>query len=235
MVRGPAAVLTAYAGAFLYFELAPSLPTLGGGDATTIVCGVTGMAALALGVLTLLPARDALSLLALLLVGGGLLAGALQVADAGPAANVPKLLFAAALGMLLARLLDTPPVVVAVPLFVAGIELAGALGQPGSPLVHHDGHMVNFITFSLPRWGSREAGQVAMSDMLFLGFYAAAAWRYGFRPRATAAGLYLGLAATLVVGVALGRALPVLPGLAVGLLAPNLDRIPPLLRRGDGA
>lgn len=235
MVRGPAAVLTAYAGAFLYFELAPSLPSPGGGDATTIVSGAAGMAALALGVLTMVPARDSLSLLALLLVGGGLLAGALQVAEAGPAANVPKLLFAAALGMLLARLLDTPPVVVAVPLFVAGIELAGALGQPGSPLVHHDGDTVNFVTFSLPQWGSRDAGQLAMSDLLFLAFYAAAAWRYGFRPRATAAGLCLALGATLVAGVALGHALPVLPGLALGLLAPNLDRIAPLVRRSDRA
>ena len=231
MVRGPAAVLTAYAGAFLYCELAPSLPAPGDGEVTTIVSGAVGMAVLALGVLVLVPARDSVGFLALLVAGGGLLAGALQVADAGAAATVAKLLFAAALGMLLARLLDTPPVVVAVPLFLAGIEVAGALGQPGSPLVHQDGQTANFVTFSLPRWGMPGVQQLAMSDMLFLAFYASAALRYGFRPRATAAGLGLALVATLVAGVVFGRSLPLLPGLAVGLLAPNVDRIAPLLGR----
>ena len=235
MVRGPAAVLTAYAGAFLYFELAPSLPDLGDGELTTVVCGAVGMALLALAALLLLPARDSVALQALLVAGGGLLAGALQVASGGPAANVPKLLFAAALGMLLARLLDTPPVVVAVPLFLAGVEVAGALAQPGSPLVHQDGQMVDFVTFSLPHWGTTQAGQLALSDMVFLAFYASAARRYGFRPRATPAGLGLALAATLLVGVAAGRSLPLLPGLAVGLLVPNLDRVAPLLRRGESA
>ncbi|MDQ6749671.1 MAG: hypothetical protein M3Z33_02770 [Actinomycetota bacterium] len=234
MVRGPAAVLTAYAGALLYFEIAPSLPALRDGDITTIASGALGMAALALGVFTLVPARQETGLLVVLLAGGGLLAGALQVADAGPAAEVAKLLFAGVLGMLLARALDTPAVIIAVPLFVAGIELAGVLGAPGAPLVHRHAEMVNFVTFPLPRWGGGGASQLAMSDLVFLGFYVSAAWRYGFRRRATAVGLSIALLGTLVAGVALGQELPVLPALALGLLAPNLDRLKPLLSGRGG-
>jgi len=233
VVRGPSAVLIAYAGALLYFAFAAVLPGLGDSDATTIVSGAAGMAALGLGVLALVPARDETGLLILLLAGGGLVAGAMQVAHAGSGANVAKLLFVGAAGMLLARALDTPAVIVAVPVFVAGIELAGALGQAGSPLIHHQTDMVNFVTFALPRWGGGGASQLAMSDVLFLAFYISAAWRYGFRRRPTAVALYLGLFGALVAGVAFGRELPVLPGLAAAILVPNLDRIRPLLATRD--
>ena len=235
MVRGPAAVLTASAGALLYLELAASLPALGDDDLTTIVGGCAGLAVVVLVVLALVAARDAVVLLALLATGGGLVAGALQVAQAGAAASASKLLFAGALGMLLARLLDTPPVIVAVPLFVAGIALAGTLGSSGSPLVHDHAHMADFVTISLPRWGGRGETQLSLADVIFLAFFAAGAWRYGFRRRITAAGLYIGLGATLAAGVAAGRELPVLPGLAVGLLVPNLDRVVAMMRRRDEA
>jgi hypothetical protein len=231
VVRGPAAVLTASAGALLYLELAPSLPAPGDDDLTTLVGGCAALVVVALVVLALVEARNAVVLLALFATGGGLVAGALQVAQAGAAADAAKLLFAGALGMLLARLLDTPPVIVAVPVFVAGIALAGTLSSSASPLVHDQSQMADFVTISLPRWGGRGETQLSLSDVIFLAFFAAGAWRYGFRRRATAAGLFLGLGATLAAGVAAGRELPVLPGLAVGLLAPNIDRVLALLQR----
>jgi len=69
--------------------------------------------------------------------------------------------------------------------------------------------------------------------VIFLGFYASAAWRHGLRRTATAVGLVLGLIAAVVAGVLSNRALPVLPALALGLLLPNLDRLGPLLRAED--
>jgi hypothetical protein len=160
------------------------------------------------------------------------LAGALQAAHAGPEANVAKVLFAAALGMLLARAFDTPPVVVAVPLLVAGIDIASVLAGPSSVLIHQQPRVVDFVTFSLPLWDGRGSSQLGLSDLVFLAFYASAAWRYGFRRRATAAGLVLGLVAALTAGVLTHSALPVLPALALGLLVPNLDRVGPVLRGG---
>jgi hypothetical protein len=191
------------------------------------------MAALTLCALALVPARDEAAALALVAAGGGLLAGALSTTHAGPGANVAKLLFAGALGMLLARALDTPLVLLAVPIFVAGIDVASVIAGPSSVLIHQQPRIVDFVTFSLPRWGGHGAGQLGMSDLVFLAFYASAAWRHGFRRTATGVGLFLGLVATLVAGVATGEALPVLPALALGLLLPNLDRIGALLRAAE--
>jgi hypothetical protein len=63
--------------------------------------------------------------------------------------------------------------------------------------------------------------------------FAAWALRYGFRRRATIAGLTLGLVGALALGLLLDRTIPALPLLAAGYLLPNLDRIPALLRYAD--
>jgi hypothetical protein len=73
VVRGPAALLVAYAAALAYFALAGSLPDLGDRDATAIVSGGVAMLALAACTFTLLPARDELPALVALAAGGLLL------------------------------------------------------------------------------------------------------------------------------------------------------------------
>ena len=123
MVRGPSALLGAAAGALAYFLLAPLFHDIGDGDGATLVAGGVGLVLLGLLALSLLAVRDSLLALVPIGLGCGLLAGALEVAEVGAAANVPKAVFAAAAGLVLARLLALPVVVVAVPVFVAAIDV----------------------------------------------------------------------------------------------------------------
>jgi hypothetical protein len=63
--------------------------------------------------------------------------------------------------------------------------------------------------------------------------FAAWAWRFGLRRRATVAAMVGGLVAALWLSVALDTAIPALPLLAAGYLLPNLDRLLDLLRGRD--
>jgi hypothetical protein len=232
VVRGPAAVLVAYAVALAYFALAGSLPDLGDRDATAIVAGSVAMVVLAACTFSLLPARDELPALVALAAGGLLLGGALTAAGVDAGANVAKVLFAASAGMLLAAWLSLPQLVVVIPIFVAGVDIASVLSGPTSVLLRENSPALDYLSFTVPAWGGG-AEQLGVSDLIFLGFYAAAAWRHGLRRAATAAGLVLGLVAAVVAGVLSDRPLPVLPALALGLLLPNVDRLGPLLARDD--
>jgi hypothetical protein len=233
VARGPAAVLAAYAAALVYFALADSLPALATTDATAIVSGAVAMVALAACTLTLLPARDEPAALLALAAGGLLLGGALTATGADPGANVAKALFAASAGMLLAAWLSLPQLVVLIPVFVAAIDVVSVLAGPTSVLLRERSPAVDYLSFSIPAWGGG-GEELGVSDLVFLGFYASAAWRHGLRRTATAVGLVLGLIAAVVAGVLTDRTLPVLPALALGLLVPNLDRLGPLLRTDDG-
>lgn len=232
MVRGPSALLAAAGGGIAYLLLAPALPDLGDGEAAVLVPGSIGLALIGVLALCLIDLRDSAPLAALLGLGAALLAAAMTVAEAGAVADVPKALFAAAVGVILARLLATPAVVLAVPLFVAAIDLWGVSSGPTSRLLVRESGEVDFLAFAIPAWGGGEVGRLGISDVIFLAFFAALAWRYGLRRLVTGAALVGALVAVLVAEVAIDRALPVLPFLAAALLVPNLDRLPGLFRMG---
>ena len=116
---------------------------------------------------------------------------------------------------------------------------AAVLTSPVAALAAYAAALVYFaLADSLPALGTTDATAIAsklgVADVVFLGFYASAAWRHGLRRTATAIGLLLGLVAAVVAGVLTDRTLPVLPALALGLLLPNLDRLGPLLSTDDG-
>jgi len=230
VVRGPSALLAAAGGGIAYLLLAPALPDLGEGEAAVLVPGSIGLALLGVLALCLVDLRDSAPLAALLGLGAALLAAAMTVADAGAVADVPKALFAAALGVVLARVLATPAVVLAVPLFVAAIDVWSVSSGPTSRLLEQDSGAVDFLAFAIPAWGGGEVGRLGISDIVFLAFFAALAWRYELRRLVTGTALVGALVLALVVEVAVDRALPVLPFLAAALLLPNLDRLPGLLR-----
>jgi hypothetical protein len=88
----------------------------------------------------------------------------------------------------------------------------------------------------MPAWGHLgSAGQLGVSDAVFLSMFAAWALHFGFRRTATIVGLVLGLIGSLVLSLVLDRAIPALPLIAVGYLVPNIDRVPWLVlhQRGD--
>ena len=148
-------------------------------------------------------------------------------------ADVTKALFAAALGMLLAWALDEPAVVVAVPLFVAGIDIASVSGGPSELLARDSSRAGEFLSLYLPAWGGGRAGVLGLADLIFLAFFAASAWRFDLRRRATGIALMLALPATVVIQVELDLTVPAQPVLAAALLHPNLDLLPGMLARTD--
>jgi len=218
--------------AFVYFAVAPALPELPAGDARVLVAGGVGMLMIAATALSLVPARDTTIGPLLILLGTGLLVGALNAGGVGSNANVVEAMLAAALGLLFARALSTPLIAIAVPLFVAAIDIWSVASGPSKELFEAPGDRVDALSFDIPSWGDGESiGRLGLSDAVFLAMFAAWAYRYNFRRTATIAGLVLGLIGSLVLGVLLDTTIPALPLIAAGYLLPNLDRIGAVLRQ----
>lgn len=229
MVRRPAALLALPLAAFAYFLAAPLLPGLPAGRPAVVAAGIAGLLAAAAAALALLPARDTVVGPLLVLGGAGLVAAALNVVEVGAAANVPEIFVGAALGLVLARALGTPAVALAVPVLVAAIDVAGALGASAAPPPEVDSGGGELLSLVLPGWGGAgPAGRLALGDVVFLAMFAAWAWRFGVRRAATVAGLVAGLVSALVLE-ALGIAAPALALLAAGYLLANADRLVALL------
>ncbi len=223
--------------ALAYFLAAPALPALPAGDTTAVVAGGIGLLMVALSTLAIVPAAESLFGPLLIALGAGLLVGALNASGAngvGAGANVAEALLAGAIGLLFARWLATPVIAIAVPIFVAAIDIWSVASGPTAKLLDNGTDRVDPLSFDLPAWGAMgSAGHLGLSDALFASMFAGWAWTYGLRRRATLVGLALGLVASLGLGLLLHRAIPALPLLAAGYLLPNLDRIPALLHR-DG-
>lgn len=224
--------------AFVYFLAAPALPGLPAGDVTTIVCGGLGLVFVSATTLALLPARETLIGPLLIILGCGLLVGALNSEGAqgvGAGANVFEALLASAVGLLLARFFEHPMSGVAVPLFAAAVDIASVWNGPSSRLLEGGTQAADPLSFDLPAWGDAgSAGHLGVSDAVFLSVFASWAARYGFRLKTTLVGMVLGLLAALVLSLTLDRAIPALPLIAAGYLLPNLDRIGRLLSNAKG-
>ncbi|MDP2712448.1 MAG: hypothetical protein Q8O56_14635 [Solirubrobacteraceae bacterium] len=230
----PAIVFAIPLAALAYFLAAPALPALPAGDATILVAGSVGLLVVAASTLALLPARETLIGPLLIVLGAGLLVAALNADGArgvGAGANVAEALLASAVGLLLARWLAAPPAIfVAVPLFVAAIDIWSVAAGPTSRMVSGGTERVDPLSFDLPAWGTGGgAGHLGLSDAVFLSLFAAWAWRIGFRRAPTLVGMVLGLVGALMLSVALDEAVPALPFIAAGFLLPNLDRVGALL------
>jgi hypothetical protein len=234
--RRPGPVTLAFAvpiAAFVYFLAAPALPALTPGDVTILVAGSIGVLLVAGTTLALLPARDTLIGPLLIILGSGLLVGALNVDGVngvGAGANVFEALLASAVGLIFARLFEVPMSAVAVPLFAAAVDVVSVWNGPTARLVENGTDRVDPLSFDFPAWGdSGSAGHLGLSDAVFLSMFAAWGERYGFRRRLTLLGMALGLLAAPALSVAFDQAIPALPLIAAGYLLPNLDRIGRLL------
>jgi hypothetical protein len=221
--------------AFAYFLSAPALPALPAGEATILVAGSIGLLLVATCTLVLLAAYETLIGPLLIALGAGLLVAALNSDGAhgvGAGANVFEALLAGAAGLLFARWLAAPAIAVAVPLFVAAIDVLSFAFGPTSRLLDEGTPRVDALSFDLPAWGDAgSAGHLGFSDAFFVALFAAWAWRLRLRRRATIAGLLLGLLGALALSVALDRAVPALPFVAAGYLLPNADRLRASLAR----
>ena len=231
MVRRPAAVLIGvYAATLAWLLIVPALPAIGSADAAVLAAGLPALALLGGCVVAAGPVSDGMPWLILFAAGGAILGAALTEAGADAAASLFKALFAAGAGLAAARLIATPAVAVAVPVFLAGVGIASTLGSDAPPLMHGETPVSDLFVCPIPAFGGGTAGYVSLVDLVFLAFFTGCAWRLPLRRDATALALVAALPAALAVSVAAGQAVSALPFLALALLAPNAGRLPGLLR-----
>jgi hypothetical protein len=254
VVRGPAAVLTppgdpprratwraaapliVTAAAWVYFLIPKLLPAISDDDASRTVAGAVAtllIVVVAAGVATL---ADAPIVVPLILLGAALVTGALNAAGVGAAATVPETVTYSCVGVLFAVWLEAPALALAIPLFVAGIEVISVLGASTHTVAHGSVHGGHPFSLDLPDWhNGLTAARLGLADVVFAGVYAAYARRLGLRFAASAIGMAVGLAVGLGLSVSLNSALPELPFLGAGFLLPNVDRLPGLFRpTGEG-
>lgn len=220
--------------ALLYFLAAPAFPGLQDGDQEVLIAGSAGLLMVAMATLCIVPAYETFFGPLFIALGAGLLVATLNVSGVGAGANVCEAMVGGAIGLLFARALAEPMIAIAVPVFVAAIDIWSVAAGPTEQLLEANDDRTDALSFDIPAWGDEgSVGSLGVSDAIFLAMFAAYAFRFGFRRGATLVCLALALVASLVLSIVLDEAVPALPLIAAGYLLPNLDRIPAVLRRGE--
>jgi hypothetical protein len=236
VVRGPAAVLVAVlalAAAQIYFLVPQALPVITPVDTSVFVACSCAIIAIYLCIAVTMPLSDVPPLLWLLAIGAFLLVAGLNVADVGAASTPIEAVAYAAAGALFAIGLLTPALALALPVFVAGIDVLSTFAGGPSELLANAGQTQpgDPLSLELPDWGNGlPAGRIGISDAVFAGVFLLFARRFGLRPRATAAGLAAASIIATALRVWLDRAIPVLPLMAAAYFLVNADRLPALVR-----
>ena len=237
MVRGPAALL-AVVGAFLaYVLVAPELPQLHPPELSALVACAVGLTFVVAVVAGLAAVADSPLALAPAVLGSGLLVAALDANDVGAAATPFEVVLFCCLGIAFAVVFDAPALGVALPLFLAAIDIAQAHGGGSVGLFTlSTSKPGDALTLELPDWGTGlAAARLSAPDVVFLGAFAAYARRLGLRERAAEAGMFLGLLVAVASEVLLASELPTIALMAVCYLAPIVELIGALFARpADG-
>ena len=233
MVRGPAALLAVVGAALAYFLAAPHLPQLHPPELSALVaCGV-GLTFVVAIVAGLVAVADAPLALVPALAGAGLLVAALDANDAAAAATPFEAVLFGCLGVAFAVAFDTPALAIALPLFVAVIDIVQARsGGSAGLFALTTSRPGDALTLELPDWGTGlAAARMSVPDIVFLAAFAAYARRLGMRERAAELGMLVALLAAVASEVLLDSELPTVALIAVGYLIPNVDRIGSLFAR----
>jgi hypothetical protein len=230
VVRGLSAVLAVLGAALAYFLIAPSLGAPHSGETAVFLAGAAGLVAVGACGLAIAGAWDEPFVLLMLVLGAGIVGASLTDVDAPAVENVTKAVAASALGLLFAFGLRSATAFLGVALLVAGIDLVTALTGPADTLQTTTG-AVDALGFAFPMWGvPGGVVEVGISSLVFLGFFAGSAWRFGFRRTLTTAAMLAALVAAVALAVKVDRTVPATAALSLAVLLPNLDRIAPALR-----
>ncbi|MGZ6642788.1 MAG: hypothetical protein ACXVFT_13250 [Solirubrobacteraceae bacterium] len=210
------------------------LPQLHPDELAALVGSAVGIALVVAVVGGLVAAADVRPALALALLGAGLVAGALDAAGARAAATPFEAVLYGCAGVAFAIVLDAPALALALPLFVAGIDvIAIAGGSPSASFGLAAGRPGDALGLELPDWGAGvAAGRIGIPEVVFLAAYATYAHRLRLRERAAVAGMALGLLIAAAGEILAGARLPTLALIGAGFLVPNVDRLRALAVRG---
>jgi hypothetical protein len=219
------------AAAWVYFLCPKLLPAIHDDETSRIVAASLAtmlIVMVAAGVATL---SDAPLVVPLVLLGSALIAGAMNAANVGAAATVPETVVYACIGILVALWLDAPALVLAIPVFVAGIEIIGVLSGGTHSVAYGALRGGDPLTLELPDWhNGLSAARLGLADIVFVGIYATYARRLNLRFVAGAIGMAIGLSLGLALSIAENTGLPELAFLGAGFLLPNIDRVLALFR-----
>jgi hypothetical protein len=233
VVRGPAALLAVVGAALAYVLVAPELPELHPPELSALVaCGV-GLTFVVAIVAGLVAMADTPVALAPALIGAGLLVAVLDVNEVAAAATPFEAILFACAGIAFAVVLDTPGLAIALPLFVAVIDIVQARsGGAAGLFTLSTPRPGDALTLELPDWGTGlAAARLSVPDVVFLAAFAAYARRLGLRERAAEVGMLLALLVAVASEVLLDSELPTVALIAVGYLIPNVDRVGSLFAR----
>jgi hypothetical protein len=147
----------------------------------------------------------------LAVLGGGLLTATLNVAGLRVGATPAEVVLWGALGVLFSRVFSVGALVIAVPVLLAGIELASGAGGPSAPAEAGDP-----LTLAFP-----DERRLELAPLVFAAAYGAWAQRFGLRTGVTC----VALGAVLFASVARDGELPTATLLGLALLLANLDRL----------
>lgn len=219
--------------ALAYVLVAPSLPELHPAELAALIASVIGLVLVVAIIVCLVPLADAKIALLPAIVGTGIFVAALDANDvAGGATPLEAALFAC-VGIAFAVYLDTPALALALPLFVAAIDIGQAStgGSAGvfalSPTKPGD-----LLSLDLPDWGNGlAAARLSVAHVVFIAAFATYARRLNLRERASELAMLAGLLVAAVCDILLDTDLPSLALVAGGYLLANLDRWRPLLTR----
>lgn len=206
--------------AVAYLSVAPALPA-SGSDGLRLDAAIGTFWVLA-AVLAVAPLAEAWPAATLLLVGAGLLAAAFDQVDARAGASVPEALAWAAGGLLFARAFGTAALAVAVPLLLAGLDIAGVIGS--TAVLDDIARAGDPLTLEIPAWGGGQAAVLPALEAGVLGALAAWTSRHGFRTPWTA----IFMLEAAVLAVVLG--LPAIALVVAAYLLVNADRAAHALR-----
>jgi hypothetical protein len=233
LVRGPAALLALLGAAVAYFLVAPELPQLHPPELSALVaCGV-GLTFVVAIVAGLVAVADVPLALVPAVAGAGLLVAALDLNDAAAGATPFEAVLYGCLGVGFAVVFDTPALAIALPLFVAIIDIVQARsGGSAGVFALTTSRPGDALTLELPDWGTGlAAARLSAIDVVFLAAFAAYARRLNLRERAAELGMLIGLLVAVASEVLLDSELPTVALIAVGFLVPNIDRIGSLFPR----
>lgn len=201
-----------------------------------------GLAMVALVVLVLLHGRQLVHvaspvLLVLALFGGGITWAAVEAASLPLVANGGRLLFAAALGALLARYVERASWIVGLALLAAIVDLWSVYSDSGVTNRVLDsaegggGRLLDLLLFTGPVVDGSPLFAMGVTDLVFLAMFLA--WGHDWRVdmRLVAGALLVACWLALVVAEASGDVVPVLPFLSIAILIVVAARSTLLRRR----
>jgi hypothetical protein len=216
----------------LYYAFHESLPDTSTWGDVAVIALVLMPAVFALVYLALPVARARWVELLGLAVATMVLAILLRLAGADTVSDFAKLAAVTAAAFCFLYFFEDVSWVVLVACIIPWVDAYSVWRGPTNNIVHHHGHVFNWLAFAFPLPGENNEARLGIPDLLFFALFLAASARFRLRPWLTWVLLVLSFGATISIAVAWNRSgLPALPLLSAAFLLANADLIWRALRR----